>query len=514
MLNLPPEESGYIQYRETEEHFIIDIGHSEEIDTIYNESFARMKVLEDKFNQKLLDILNSLEAAEKKTTPSKCTPAKAFRNKRPPPKSSSVNKLRRSKRRLDIEKAGSSSKVSKTALDGNSTPAKLLTTGNVRRELSPSPYTLRRLEAEREKEIKLIASEDKRKKADEKKQILLKTRAQLLKEERELRMEKIRKNKLALEEQAKEAAEAKGSNELGSPTGPRRCQFRRKVLDKIVNTETTGPQTRAARARAAAEASTTQTTGNNENGTNSTRPKGTVKKGLAKKVSKKLAASKEKPSGKVQSKATNVKPVPTLNEIANLSPIVSENRPKKGINTRLSETFTFEANTSAKNVTFAVPQAVPLTKAAAAAADSPHCNAFHSTKGLLTPTAAIKSAVSQYHITPPPPNSPFLDENYDISKYIDSDDEEAQEEAQVKSGQKRMPSWAGVKVNLLKLLKRQFSRPPETLVAQAAQIFPAPLMPVPLDEMGLPVKEKYVTRSSSVDWKTIAQINKQLESNK
>lgn len=65
--NLPKEESGnYVSYREDDEYFYVDIGRNPEIEAIWSESQARIKALEEKYHQKLLDILADLQEEVKK----------------------------------------------------------------------------------------------------------------------------------------------------------------------------------------------------------------------------------------------------------------------------------------------------------------------------------------------------------------------------------------------------------------------------------------------------------------
>ena len=103
-----------------------------------------------------------------------------------------------------------------------------------------------------------------------------------------------------------------------------------------------------------------------------------------------------------------------------------------------------------------------------------------------------------YQMTPPPKEKTY-DNNYDISQYIDSDDEEQQAAQEQMQEGKKIPKWAQGR-EFLNRLHIQFSKSPEVLAEMVAQIFSGPVLPVPLDDMGLPVRSKYAVRSSSVNW--------------
>ena len=190
-----------------------------------------------------------------------------------------------------------------------------------------------------------------------------------------------------------------------------------------------------------------------------------------------------------------------------LSPIARPSTSAQaGINTRLNETFTTEAVTGSgpiasqdaastpahstftngqpqENVTFAVPAIPPPPK-------TPNStpNVAKKLIGGQTPTT--------YEMTPPPRERTA--DNYDISKYIDSDDEEQQAQHQ-QQGQKRVPKWAQGR-DFLSRIHGQFGKTADELVAIQGRIFPPPPLPVPLEEMGLPVRERYQVRTSSVNW--------------
>lgn len=63
-LNLPEEDNDYVQYREDAEHVYVDIGRNPKIDALWKESFERIKRIEDKYTQALLNILHELQAEE------------------------------------------------------------------------------------------------------------------------------------------------------------------------------------------------------------------------------------------------------------------------------------------------------------------------------------------------------------------------------------------------------------------------------------------------------------------
>jgi len=105
----------------------------------------------------------------------------------------------------------------------------------------------------------------------------------------------------------------------------------------------------------------------------------------------------------------------------------------------------------------------------------------------------------------PPPHEKTYENNYDMSAYIDSEDEEAQAEAAVTRAGKQIPAWACGN-ELIRAVKAQCSMPQEQFTAWARSIFPPPVIPVPLNDMGLTVCEKYAVRSSSVNWKTANEI--------
>ena len=109
-----------------------------------------------------------------------------------------------------------------------------------------------------------------------------------------------------------------------------------------------------------------------------------------------------------------------------------------------------------------------------------------------------------YQMTPPPKERTY-DNNYDISQYIDSDDEEQQAAHEQAADGKKIPKWAQGK-ELLNRIHAQFSKSPEEIAAIVKRIFPGPKLPVPLEEMGLRVRSKYATRSSSVNWADSAKI--------
>ena len=110
---------------------------------------------------------------------------------------------------------------------------------------------------------------------------------------------------------------------------------------------------------------------------------------------------------------------------------------------------------------------------------------------------------TQYEMTPPPAVEPA--DNYDISRYIDSDDEEEQQRHEEAASGKRIPAWATGK-SFLSALHKQFRQSYSELAAQTERLFTASLLPVPLDEMGLPVRNRYAVRSSSVNWKSAEAI--------
>lgn len=414
------------------------------------------------------------------------TPAKGSgNNKRPTPQSSSVNKVILSKaKRTRTDSARSSSKsatkAEKVVLRSTPTRSKRLAAGSSRTpQIHPSPSQLRLLDVERKKQEKMMASEEKRKKADEKKQVLLKTRAQVLREEREARLEIIRKNKLAMaQEKAKEAAAAKALQPESSKA-PQRKLLRRQVPDAA---EKPALRTRGAKARAAAEAVKEEVASTSEVAVQ------------AKSAKKKTTSKKSSRKGKKTAAALEeAKP---NDGIISLSPIASANPAENGINQRLDATFTAQIGSPG--------QVMPSGSAAAKM-----CSTFNVSKKPSTPTKAEHTdGFSQYDMTPPPRSC--IVENYDISKYIGSDDEDEQSEAANRSCHKPIPAWAGGK-QFLHAMRAQFHhRPADEVTAQALQIFPAPLLPVRLEDMGLTVKARYAVRSSSVNWKKAAEIDEQM----
>ncbi len=56
--------SEYVQFREDDEHYYVDIGRSQTIAALWQESFDRMKALDEKFNRTMLAILHELQAEE------------------------------------------------------------------------------------------------------------------------------------------------------------------------------------------------------------------------------------------------------------------------------------------------------------------------------------------------------------------------------------------------------------------------------------------------------------------
>lgn len=109
----------------------------------------------------------------------------------------------------------------------------------------------------------------------------------------------------------------------------------------------------------------------------------------------------------------------------------------------------------------------------------------------------LQTSINNYEMTPPPKPVPSYS-NYDISAFIDSDDEDADTHNDHNS--KPIPKWAQGK-EFINLLKEQFSLPPDELNSLVKKIFPHDiLLPVPLEQMGLTVRPNYAVRSSSVSW--------------
>lgn len=445
----------------------------------------------------------------------------------------------------------------------------------------------RRAELERVRQEKLLLSEDKRKKAEEKKRDMLDARAQRLKEERDARMEKIRENKLAKEKERQEAANKKPVvvvNESGSAAAVTPAKFtgrtnvrRRAALEAAAITSAQFSATRPKTRAAAAKSATPSLKKGNTNAAVAAASK-KVNDGSALKSGprgKKMTASAAGKSSKITKKARQNDDddgrAAVAMEVdddahqpqypsADLSPIakVTGACQPEGINTRLDETFTKDegagqkagitsADTvnqdfaskynSTQNATllpnstfvseianqgkvpppgsgfFAMP-AIPEVKKTPKLTPKQESTEGGKSKGtygnmakkiLLTPKGQKVGDVYQYQMTPPPPPPPTVD-NYDISRYIDSDDEEAQAEKEATTTGKPLPSWV-IGRPFLEKLRRQFGQTDEQLAVQAARIFPLPLFPVPLELMGLPVKERYVTRSSSVNWNTAKNIS-------
>lgn len=436
---------------------------------------------------------------------------------------------------------------------------------------STTHSNLRRAELERIRQEKLLLSEDKRKKAEEKKREMLDARAYRLKEERDARMEKIRGNKLAKELERHEAnkkpvvvVNESGSAAVVTPVKltARANVRRRAALEAAVLTSAQCSSTRA-RTRAA----TAGKTGNENAATAASKGagRGSALKGGAKgkKMAAPVAAKGDKVSKKARPNVNENEPeveamevddgghhqqqLPSASCLSPIEKVPSACQPE-GINTRLDGTFTKD------EVDSAAPQKIDTSVAAAMKYNSTQIatflpnNTFVSEianqgkmepgkgvstakpksksgkvkedgsgkvngkandklnmagKILKTPKSQISAGVSEYQMTPPP--APATVDNYDISRYIDSDDEEAQKAAEEASSGKKLPLWVSGRP-FLKKLHKQFGQTDEQMAAQIARLFPRPMLPVPIEQMGLKVKERYVTRSSSINWKDAEKI--------
>lgn len=66
-LNLPGLQdvvSEYVQFREDDEYYYVDVGRSDAISRLWADSFARIRAIEEKFNQTMLAILRDLQAEQ------------------------------------------------------------------------------------------------------------------------------------------------------------------------------------------------------------------------------------------------------------------------------------------------------------------------------------------------------------------------------------------------------------------------------------------------------------------
>lgn len=177
------------------------------------------------------------------------------------------------------------------------------------------------------------------------------------------------------------------------------------------------------------------------------------------------------------------------------SPIIPEIKPVVAPRT------TFDANASSNatsgltnNVTYNAQQNTFSLFAAPSNAGMSITN-FSSLPKTPTKTALLSSAdISSYQMTPPPPDV----SNYDISAFVASDEEE---EHQIERAGKKIPRWAQ-KSNFLKALRAQFTMSPKQLEDTYNKAFGPypPEVPVPVDEMGITIRNAYRVRTSSVNW--------------
>ncbi|KAH9421325.1 hypothetical protein DERP_013775 [Dermatophagoides pteronyssinus] len=110
----------------------------------------------------------------------------------------------------------------------------------------------------------------------------------------------------------------------------------------------------------------------------------------------------------------------------------------------------------------------------------------------------------QYPMTPPPKLEESLISTYDISKYIDSEDEEEQEKIMEQRKDKRIPKWAAGR-SLLIDLRQQYCQNGKQLDEQANRLYSYSLqennnVQIDLDVIGLPVIPRYRNRTSSIIW--------------
>lgn len=111
----------------------------------------------------------------------------------------------------------------------------------------------------------------------------------------------------------------------------------------------------------------------------------------------------------------------------------------------------------------------------------------------------VASEIASYQLTPPA-KEPLVDAKDDLAAYLDSDnDEPGQGES------KTIPAWAQGEA-FRELLKAQFSLTKVQMDSKVASIFGSgPKVPVSLEEMGFPVRDKYETRA------TVAKLKKAQE---
>lgn len=62
-MNLSAVDNDYVQFFEDDEHVYINIGRNAMVNAVWKESFDRIKMLENKYNQALRDILAQAQAA-------------------------------------------------------------------------------------------------------------------------------------------------------------------------------------------------------------------------------------------------------------------------------------------------------------------------------------------------------------------------------------------------------------------------------------------------------------------
>ncbi|OTF78160.1 hypothetical protein BLA29_002503, partial [Euroglyphus maynei] len=112
-----------------------------------------------------------------------------------------------------------------------------------------------------------------------------------------------------------------------------------------------------------------------------------------------------------------------------------------------------------------------------------------------------QSGITQYTMTPPPRLEESMISTYDISRYIDSEDEEEQQKLDRQRKDKRIPSWA-MGSSLIKKLRLTLCRNRNKhLNENINNIYPYHLQKqvhVDLDEIGLVVVPRYRNRTSSV----------------
>lgn len=347
---------------------------------------------------------------------------------------------------LNTPKRGNNSRVNTSPLLG--TPASLA--------------LFNRNEIEREKQEKLLLSASKQERALEKKKELIEQRIQRTQADRAKREERIRENKIVLQQKKNKKTkppETKVTDSVGVKTrsgqanSNRFAEIRRKI--EQVNKQNL------------------ETKKNEQN---------------VKSQQKRVKKVEQKPTTSVEPINVKHKANETVVTDPRLSPIISNVPPSNNV---VNMTFTLESNPTS-DVSIVT---VPINSTIINPKPNTPINKIIAKTKLNDPTS--------YQMTPPPKDQTF--DNYDISKYIDSEDESEQikhEEAKVG---KPVPKWAASRL-FLESLRKQYAKTEDEIHADIERNVKPPVIPIPLEQMGLVVREKYVQRSSSINWKSSSEI--------